>query len=162
MRRICGRWFHLASGRSYHEEFHPPRVPGKAGSPHLPHCAPRAPGTRHSETLQLIYGLLLKDDITGEVLVRRNDDNPEVLEKRLGQYHSLTEPLVEYYSARRLHSKVDASQSANKVFADIQKIFTGAKSKSVALGEGCSVLWLPYVQKVSTGLFRSCAALSFP
>ena len=27
--RICGRWFHLASGRSYHEEFHPPRVPGK-------------------------------------------------------------------------------------------------------------------------------------
>ena len=46
VRRICGRWFHLArslqtqyvgdilsndissSGRSYHEEFHPPRVPG--------------------------------------------------------------------------------------------------------------------------------------
>ena len=47
VRRICGRWFHLSrsliphnvsgnipqrtfppSGRSYHEEFHPPRVPG--------------------------------------------------------------------------------------------------------------------------------------
>ena len=24
-RRICGRLFHLASGRSYHEEFFPPR-----------------------------------------------------------------------------------------------------------------------------------------
>ena len=105
---------------------------------------------------------LLKDDITGEVLVRRNDDNPEVLEKRLGQYHSLTEPLVEYYTARGLHSKVDASLSANKVFADIQKIFTGAKSKSVGLVECCSVLWVPYVPEASTGLFRSCAALSFP
>ena len=27
-RRICGRWFHLASGRSYHEEFRPPKVQG--------------------------------------------------------------------------------------------------------------------------------------
>ena len=27
-KRICGRWFHLASGRSYHEEFKPPKVPG--------------------------------------------------------------------------------------------------------------------------------------
>ena len=98
VRRICGRWFHLASGRSYHEEFHPPRVPGK-------------------------------DDITGEVLVRRNDDNPEVLKKRLGQYHSLNSPLVEYYKARNLHSKVDASQSANTVFAEIKNIFQGAKSK---------------------------------
>ncbi len=28
VRRICGRWFHLASGRSYHEEFNPPKVSG--------------------------------------------------------------------------------------------------------------------------------------
>ena len=28
VRRICGRWFHLASGRSYHEEFRPPKVQG--------------------------------------------------------------------------------------------------------------------------------------
>ena len=28
VRRICGRWFHLASGRSYHEEFRPPRTAG--------------------------------------------------------------------------------------------------------------------------------------
>jgi len=27
--RITGRWFHLASGRSYHEEYHPPRVAWK-------------------------------------------------------------------------------------------------------------------------------------
>jgi len=28
-RRICGRWFHIPSGRSYHEEFYPPKIPGK-------------------------------------------------------------------------------------------------------------------------------------
>jgi len=95
VRRICGRWFHLASGRSYHEEFHPPRVPGV-------------------------------DDITGEPLVRRNDDNEEVLVKRLEQYHSLTSPLVDYYKKRGLHHRVDASQSANSVFAEIQKIFKAA------------------------------------
>jgi adenylate kinase family enzyme len=33
----------------------------------------------------------------GEPLVRRSDDNPEVLVKRLQQYHSLTSPLVDYY-----------------------------------------------------------------
>jgi len=102
VRRICGRWFHLQSGRSYHEEFHPPRVPGR-------------------------------DDLTGEVLVRRNDDNPEVLTKRLEQYHALTSPLVDYYKKKNLHHKVDASQAANTVFADIQKIFNAAKDFSTSL-----------------------------
>lgn len=102
VRRITGRWFHLASGRSYHEEFHPPRVPGK-------------------------------DDITGEVLVKRNDDNAEVLKKRLQQYHSLTSPLVQYYKNKGLHNKVDASMSANAVFADIKAIFQGAKNFSDTL-----------------------------
>lgn len=27
VRRICGRMIHSASGRSYHEEFHPPKEP---------------------------------------------------------------------------------------------------------------------------------------
>merc|ERR1719499_1806476 len=27
--RICGRWIHKASGRSYHTKFAPPKVPGK-------------------------------------------------------------------------------------------------------------------------------------
>ena len=70
-----------------------------------------------------------KDDITGEALVRRNDDNPEVLTKRLQQYHSLTKPLVGYYTNRGLHTSVDASQQANSVFAEIKNIFLNARSK---------------------------------
>ena len=38
-------------------------------------------------------------------IFRRNDDNEEVLVKRLEQYHSLTSPLVEYYQKRGLHHR---------------------------------------------------------
>ena len=33
----------------------------------------------------------------GEPLIKRSDDNPETLKKRLSQYHGLTSPLVNYY-----------------------------------------------------------------
>jgi adenylate kinase len=39
-----------------------------------------------------------KDDITGEDLVQRADEAPEVVNKRLVEYHEQTEPLIEYYS----------------------------------------------------------------
>jgi adenylate kinase len=38
-----------------------------------------------------------EDDITGEDLVQRADEAPEVVNKRLVEYHDQTEPLVEYY-----------------------------------------------------------------
>ncbi|KAJ2078666.1 Adenylate kinase 2 [Coemansia sp. RSA 988] len=39
------------------------------------------------------------DDVTGEPLEHRPDDNPESFKRRLEQYHSLTRPLLEYYHA---------------------------------------------------------------
>ena len=38
------------------------------------------------------------DDISGEDLVQRADEAPDVVNKRLVEYHNLTEPLVAYYS----------------------------------------------------------------
>ncbi|KAK9237636.1 adenylate kinase-domain-containing protein [Lipomyces kononenkoae] len=38
------------------------------------------------------------DDITGEPLTRRPDDDPEVFRKRIKEYRASTEPLLEYYS----------------------------------------------------------------
>ena len=38
------------------------------------------------------------DDVTGEALVQRIDDEEETVRKRLGVYHRQTEPLVDYYS----------------------------------------------------------------
>lgn len=37
------------------------------------------------------------DDETGDPLVHRQDDRPEVIIKRLAVYHQQTEPLVQYY-----------------------------------------------------------------
>ena len=54
--RVEGRRVHVASGRSYHVKFNPPRVEGI-------------------------------DDITGEPLIQRKDDNAEILKKRMGNFH---------------------------------------------------------------------------
>jgi len=40
-----------------------------------------------------------KDDVTGEALVQRADDNEDTVKKRLEVYHQQTKPLVEYYTA---------------------------------------------------------------
>jgi adenylate kinase len=39
-----------------------------------------------------------KDDITGEPLILRQDDQPETVKERLRVYHVQTQPLIEYYS----------------------------------------------------------------
>ena len=66
--RMAGRRVHLASGRTYHITFNPPKAAGK-------------------------------DDVTGEDLVQRQDDQEETVRKRLEVYHEQTKPLVEYYSS---------------------------------------------------------------
>ncbi len=39
-----------------------------------------------------------KDDVTGEDLIQREDDNETTVRKRLEVYHAQTKPLVEYYT----------------------------------------------------------------
>ncbi len=38
-----------------------------------------------------------KDDVTGEPLVQRSDDNEETVTKRIETYHAQTKPLINYY-----------------------------------------------------------------
>ncbi|KAI8815037.1 adenylate kinase-domain-containing protein [Cladochytrium replicatum] len=90
--RITGRLIHVASGRSYHKIFNPPKVAGK-------------------------------DDITGEPLIQRSDDNAETLKKRLESYHKSTGPVVAYYRTKGIWSGVDASQSPEAVWASLNTIF---------------------------------------
>lgn len=66
VRRMSGRRVHLASGRSYHLIYNPPKEEGK-------------------------------DDVTGEPLSQRDDDQEETVRKRLKVYHEQTKPLVGYY-----------------------------------------------------------------
>ena len=63
---------------------------------------------------------------------RRSDDNAEALKKRLEAYHKQTKPLVAYYQKRGIHTKIDASQPADTVFAAVDAVFSQARSKDKA------------------------------
>lgn len=65
--RMSGRRCHVASGRTYHVVYNPPKEEGK-------------------------------DDETGEELILRDDDKPEVVKDRLDVYHKQTAPLINYYT----------------------------------------------------------------
>jgi adenylate kinase len=54
-------------------------------------------------------------DIDGSRLLVRDDDRPEVIRHRLDQYHSKTEPLVDYYEEKGLLRRVDGSLSPDEV-----------------------------------------------
>ena len=54
-------------------------------------------------------------DIDGSRLLVRDDDKPEVIHHRLDQYHSKTEPLVDYYEKKGLLRRVDGSFSPDEV-----------------------------------------------
>ena len=90
--RMSGRRAHLASGRTYHIVYNPPKVEGK-------------------------------DDETGEDLVQRDDDKPNVVKDRLTVYHQQTAPLIDYYQHVAQHNtalkyvRIDGTQP----IADVEK-----------------------------------------
>lgn len=90
--RMSGRRIHLASGRSYHTTFNPPKVDGK-------------------------------DDLTGENLIQRSDDKPEVIKKRLEVYFNETEPMLDFYNNKDIQFyEIDASEPVKAVTEKIFKI----------------------------------------
>ncbi|GAB2683893.1 adenylate kinase [Aliiglaciecola sp. 3_MG-2023] len=61
-----------------------------------------------------------KDDVTGEDLVIRPDDEEQTVRKRLTVYHEQTKPLVDYYSAEAQsgnceYIKIDGTQAVEAV-----------------------------------------------
>jgi adenylate kinase len=55
----------------------------------------------------------------GGKLERRTDDTLAALEKRMAQYHELTEPLIPYYREQGLLTQIDANRDSEAVFADV-------------------------------------------
>ena len=66
----------------------------------------------------------MKDDVTGEPLIQRSDDNVEALTKRLSVFHAQTSPVVEYYKKNGLLHVIDAAQSPPVVWDNLRKVFT--------------------------------------
>ncbi|BDX05751.1 adenylate kinase [Planctobacterium marinum] len=68
-----------------------------------------------------------KDDVTGDDLVIRPDDEEATVRKRLGIYHEQTKPLVDYYIAEAdagncQYHKVDGSQPVSEVSEKLGKL----------------------------------------
>jgi adenylate kinase len=70
----------------------------------------------------------MTDDVTGEPLVQRADDNVDTLTKRLITYHKQTGPVVDYYRNKGLWVGIDAAQSPSVVWDNISKVFKGSRS----------------------------------
>jgi adenylate kinase len=101
--RMAGRRVHLASGRSYHVTFNPPKTPDR-------------------------------DDVTGQLLIQRDDDREDTVRRRLQVYHAQTQPLIDYYeswSARgdprapkhlRISGSGGVEQSRDRAFAALDAV----------------------------------------
>ena len=68
-----------------------------------------------------------KDDVTGEELAIRPDDEETTVRKRLGIYHEQTKPLVDYYGkvaeqGRTQYNKFDGTQSVAKVSEQLASV----------------------------------------
>ncbi len=61
-----------------------------------------------------------KDDLTGEPLIQRADDNEEVVQSRLNIYHEQTEPLVKYYEKKGVLVSIDGLGTPDEIFAKIK------------------------------------------
>ena len=90
---MSGRRVHLASGRTYHIVYNPPKVEGK-------------------------------DDVTGEDLVIRPDDEESTVRNRLKVYHEQTEPLVAFYkelskTAPTIYAAFDGNRDVQVISDDI-------------------------------------------
>lgn len=72
----------------------------------------------------------MKDDITGEPLIQRSDDNENTLKKRLETYHKQTTPVVSYYQKTGIWTGIDASQEPGQVWKSLLNVFNSKPAPS--------------------------------
>lgn len=82
----------------------------------------RTEGRRYSQDKKRVYNIYFNppqnegvDDVDGQPLIQREDDNREAVERRIDLYFENTQPLIDYYRSRGIVAEVDADQSIDKV-----------------------------------------------
>ena len=60
-----------------------------------------------------------KCDLCGADLITRKDDNAETVTKRLGEYHSQTAPLFDFYQERGVLVDIDGTKSVEAITKEI-------------------------------------------
>merc|ERR1719272_2577941 len=96
--RICGRWVHKSSGRSYHVKFARPKSLEEGAEP-----TPE----------------LMLDDETSEPLEQRADDTEAALSKRLEGYHAQTVPILDHYEGAGVVTRLNANQEPDEVWIEV-------------------------------------------
>lgn len=78
------------------------------------------------------------DDITGEPLIQRSDDNEETVRQRLSIYHEQTEPLVTFYQHKStsdinsIFKKIDGTQTVAEIQKQIHDLILYIKKEKIA------------------------------
>lgn len=98
--RICGRWIHKESGRSYHTQYARPKSYVKA----------IADSGIEGTLIPPSHENML-DDLTTEPLMQRHDDTLEALTARLESYHKLTVPILDHYIGKTV--QMDCNEHIN-------------------------------------------------
>jgi len=62
-----------------------------------------------------------KCPVCGGELLRRSDDTPETIRKRIGEYRTKTAPLIEYYKTRGALNRIDGSGAVGEIFSRIRE-----------------------------------------
>jgi adenylate kinase len=57
--------------------------------------------------------------------VRRNDDDLRVLQTRLQEFHTKTEPLASFYGKMSILHRIDGNRDRETVFSDISRLIEG-------------------------------------
>jgi len=63
------------------------------------------------------------DDETGEALIQRDDDQEDIVKKRLAVYHDQTKPLVNFYSAADQSAQFGSITGVGEVSDITEKVF---------------------------------------
>lgn len=98
--RICGRWIHKKSGRSYHVKYAPPK------------------SMKVDDSGKPIPESMLDDD-SGEPLMQRPDDTATALVKRLKSYHNETVPILKHYAQSNVCVSTNANQGMEGVWKEV-------------------------------------------
>ena len=103
--RICGRWVHMSSGRTYHTKYAPPRSMMRVGGS------------------SKVMAAFMLDDQTGEPLTQREEDTEEALEVRMGLFEEQTAAVLAQFE--EVVDEIDASRPQADVWSEILTILQG-------------------------------------
>ena len=100
------------------------------GVPRTLEQAKRMDDANYASTLtaRLVINLKVnEEEIVERILKRallenRSDDTKEIVTQRIVNYHTLTEPLIEYYIMQGKLHPIDGMQSVKKVFEDVKSV----------------------------------------